>query len=328
MARLESDHERRGLARHLRHQPGAAPVGCDTTVDPLAPQIGCEVRLEHLVGDGDAGAQGDLRHPGELVVQVPHVAGHGEDPVSRLAQRLADGDELVRRCRGARRQLAVLGPVQDRAGGRRPHRPGADRLAHERAHLRDLLCSCHVVGPALTQDVGAQRAVRDEARDVEDAWGPLDLVQVLAEGFPIPVDALGQGGARDVLDALHEPDQPLAVGGSCGREPDPAVSGDHRGHTVPTRGGDLGVPGHLAVVVGVDVHPPRRDEQSAGVHDAASPPIDVPDGGDDAALQGDVGLAERPAGAIGNRSPLDDQVVHAAQHCSSVRRIARCARSG
>ena len=271
---------------------------------------------------------GDLRHPGELVVQVPHVAGHGENPVSGFAERLADGDQLVGRCGGARGQLAVLGPVQDGAGRRRPDRSGLDRLAHEGAHLGDLLGSGHVVGPALTQDVGAQRAVRDEARDVEDAWGPLDFVQVLAERLPVPVDALGQGRAGDVLDALHQPDEPLAVTGAGGSEADAAVSGDHRGDTVPARGRHLGVPGHLAVVVGVDVDPPRRHEQAACVHHATSPPFDVPDGGDDAALQGDVGLAERPAGAVGNRSPLDDQVVHAAQHCSSVRRIARCARSG
>ena len=167
--RLEADHDRGRLARHLGHQPGAAPVGGHAAVDPLAPELGGEVGLEHLVGHGDAGPQRDLRHPGELVVEVAHVAGQREDPVAGLAQRLADGDELVGRRGRAGGQLAVLGPVQHRAGGRGPDGAGLHRLAHQRGHLGDLLGPGHVVGPPLPEHVRPQCAVRDQRGDVEHA---------------------------------------------------------------------------------------------------------------------------------------------------------------
>ena len=311
---LEAHHDRRRLARHLGHQPGAAPVGSHTAVDPFAPELGGEVGLEHLVGDGDPGPQRDLRHPGELVVQVAHVAGEREDPVAGLAERLADGDELLGRGGGAGGQLAVLGPVQDGTGGGGPDGAGLHRLAHQRGHLGDLLGPSHVVGPSLSEHVRPERSVRDQGGDVEHAVRPLDLVEILAEALPVPGDALGQRGARDVLDTLHQLNQPVAVARAGRREPDAAVARDHRRHAVPARGRHLGIPGDLAVVVGVDVDPARGHKQALRVDLAPGRAVDHPDFGDDGAVDGDVAVAERAARAVGDGAAPDDQVVH---RCSS-----------
>ena len=233
--------------------------------------------------------------------------------------------ELVGRGRRPGRQLAVLGPVQDGARRRRADGPGVHGLAHDGRHLGDLLARRRVVGPALAEHVGPQRAVGDEGGHVEDAGRPLHLVEVLAEGLPVPVHALGQRGARDVLHALHQLNEPVAVGRARRGEADAAVAHHDGGHAVPARGRDLGVPGGLAVVVGVDVDPARRDEQPVGVDDAARRSLDLAHGGDDAAVDGDVGGAGRPPRSVGDGAAADDQVVHV---CSSRGRSAgRSARS-
>ena len=112
---------------------------------------------------------------------------------------------------GAGGQLAVLGPVQDGARVDAPMAPACTASRTMRGHLGDLLGGRGVVGPALAQHVGPQRAVGDEAGHVEHPVGPLHLVEVLPEGLPVPVHALGQRGAGDVLHALHELDQPFPV---------------------------------------------------------------------------------------------------------------------
>ena len=94
----------------------------------------------------------------------------------------------------------------------------------ESGHDRHLVGGGDVVAPALAEDVGAQRAVGEEGGDVEHAVHALDLVEVLGEGLPVPRHALVQGGAGDVLDALHELDQPVAVlDARAGAKPTPQL---------------------------------------------------------------------------------------------------------
>ena len=58
------------------------------------------------------------------------------------------------------------------------------------------------------------------------------------------------------------------------------------------------VPGDLAVEVSVDVDKARRDEQAVGVDFFAAEVVDFADGGDDAVVNGDIGLAGRRTGAV------------------------------
>ena len=78
------------------------------------------------------------------------------------------------------------------------------------------------------------------------------------------------------------------------READAAVAHHDRGHAVPGRRGELGVPRGLAVVVGVDVDEARRDERAVGVDlPARRVPSTCADLGDHPVVDGHVGGAGR-----------------------------------
>ena len=89
----------------------------------------------------------------------------------------------------------------------KPSAPARERLAGESSHLGVLVGGdVLVVGP-LAEHVGAQGDVRDLRGDVDRARHRLEGVEVLAERLPLPVDALVQRGAGDVLDRLHQLDE-------------------------------------------------------------------------------------------------------------------------
>src|ERR1700741_4964567 len=111
------------------------------------------------------------------------------------------------------------------------------------------LMSSGVAGPVW----GAGGAVGDLAAHIDRVLLHADRVQVLGIGLPAPGDALGQRGAGDVLDTLHQLDQPLLPSRPDRGKPDAAVAGDHRGDPVSAGRLEQAVPAHLAVVVGVDV---------------------------------------------------------------------------
>ena len=123
-----------------------------------------------------------------------------------------------------------------------------------------------VAGAALAHHVAAHRAVGHLGAEVHHvARGRRGASRYSGKRLPAPLDAGGQRGAGDVLDALHQPDQPLVPIGRDRREADAAVAHHHGGDAVPARRRELRVPGGLAVVVGVDVDEAGRDERAVGV---------------------------------------------------------------
>ena len=114
-----------------------------------------------------------------------------------------------------------------------------------------------VLGAALPHHVAAHRAVRHLRADVEQLRLALDRVEVLGERLPAPLDAVGERGAGDVFDALHQPDQPLVPVGLHRREADAAVAHHDRGDAVPARRREQRVPGDLTVEVRVHVDEAR-----------------------------------------------------------------------
>jgi hypothetical protein len=152
--------------------------------------------------------------------------------------------------------------------------------------------------------------VADLGAEVEDVRPPLDGVEVLAEVLPLPRDAFGHRRAGDVLDALHQLDQPLAAVGAGGREPDTAVA-HHRGrHAVPRRRRQPLVPAGLGVVVGVDVDEPRRDEAPVGIELVASGSVDARlDRRHDAVVDGDVGVAAGCSRSVDDEAVADHRVM-------------------
>ena len=161
---------------------------------------------------------------------------------------------------------------------------------------------------ALAHDEHAQRAVRQLGAEIHVARPRLQRVEILAEGFPRPVQPLVERRAGNVLDAFHQFDQALAVLDLHRREADAAIAHHRRGDAVPARGLQMRIPGRLAVIVRVDVDEARRDQQALGVDLLVGAAGDLADGRDLAVLHRDVGFVQRRAGAVGNGAATDDEI--------------------
>ena len=233
-------------------------------------------------------------HQLELAVEVDEVADDLQHAGADRAECLGDADQLVGLGGERRRQLAPAAAVVERARCGEAEGAGAHGVARQIGHRRDVVgCRRLTCRAALAHHVQAERAVGDLGAEVDVAGPLVEVVEVLGEGLPRPRQAFVQRRAGDVLDALHQLDQPLVIGRADGGEADAAVAHHDRGDAVPARRRQLDVPRRLAVVVGVDVDEPGRDEGAVGVELAAAAPVDVADGGDDAVVDGDVGRAHR-----------------------------------
>ena len=152
--------------------------------------------------------------------------------------------------------------------------------------------------------------MRDLGADVDRLGQRVEEVEVLGERLPAPLHAFGQGRAGDVLDALHQTDQPVAPIRSGRRKADAAIAEDHSRDAVPEGRREQRVPGNLAVEVGVDVDEAGRDQEAVGVDFFAAEVVDFTDRGDDAVVNRDVGLPGRRAGAVDDESVADYEIVH------------------
>ena len=173
--------------------------------------------------------------------------------------------------------------------------------------------------PALAHDVGPHRAVGDLGSDVDGESAALQGVEVLGEALPLPLDAFGESGAGDVLDALHEADEPVVAVRTGRREADAAIAGDDGGHPVPRAGGEDLVPRRLAVVVGVDVDPSRGDQRAVGVDRAlGTHPAQRAHGRDAPVVHRDISGARGCSRAVHDGAGSNDEVVHRATSLSGL----------
>ena len=194
-------------------------------------------------------------------------------PVAPMA--LGDADQLVRLGGERRRRLAPAGAVVQRARGREAERAGLDRLAAascgHRARCRrrspargcaprsPITCRrsapCGTCTATSTSNGRPSSASRNSGNDCQSQR-----------------QALVEHDAGDVLDALHQLDEPVVVGRAHRREADAAVAGDDGGDAVPRRRDHPLAPRRLPVVVGVDVDEAGRHQQPVGV-DASGRPL-------------------------------------------------------
>src|SRR6516165_5294064 len=111
------------------------------------------------------------------------------------------------------------------------------------------------------------------------------------------------------------------------RETDAAIAHDRGGHAVLRRRRNVLAPGHLAVVMGVDVDETRRDQSSLGVDFILTLCGNLSDLGDAAVLDRDIGLEQLVAAAIRDR-PAADHEVRIVRHGASSRSLLLAASSG
>ena len=154
----------------------------------------------------------------------------------------------------------------------------------------------------------------DLRADVEHLRHAVHRVEVLGERLPTPLDAVGERGAGDVLDAFHEPDQPFVLVRLHRGEPHAAVAHDDGRDPVPARRGEHRIPGDLAVEVGVDVDEAGSDDHPAGVDRLPGAGVlEVTDLGDPVTVDRHIGSPRLRSGAVDERSPTDHQVMHGAR---------------
>jgi len=244
----------------------------------------------------------ELAHPGELVAFGCEIARDFEDSVAHLAQHATDAEYLV---------VFGVRARHDLAGGREAEGAGLEALLHELRHLLDVFGGgLLVLRPSLAHHVRADRTVGDLGGDVDGAGHLLQRVEILGEALPVPLDAFGQRGAGNVLDTLHQLDQVVLLARAHGCEADSAVPHDHRGDPVPSGRRQVRVPGGLSVIVGVDIDPSGRDEETCRI-DLAPPLAHVDSDGDDAIpVDRDIGSALLGSGAIDDGSTANYEVVH------------------
>ena len=332
---LQPEQDAHPTGRRLRTDAPAQRVLLLGEADHAAEQLGPAVRLGQAEGDRPTGTAGHLAHPGHLgprarqilAVALAEAGGALEHAPTVPAQHVGDGVQLVWRGPRARHRTAVGHRVEQRPRRGEAEGPGFHGLVDQLDHRRDVLVrGRRVVHAALAHGVMADRAVPDHAADVRALRETVHGVQVLAVRHPVPRQAVHDGVARDVLDALHELGQVRPVLGSARGERDAAVAHDDAGHAVPAARRADGIPGELGVEVGVDVHEARGDDAPVGVELTMSLGVERRVDGDHAVADHAhiCGLGRSPR-AVDNRAVPDDEIhVHKPSPCRRAWRIRAC----
>ena len=227
--------------------------------------------------------------------------------------RLGDGHEFFLRSEGARYGRAPERAMADGARGREAECARLHGFCDEVGHAREFVGGRVLVGlAALAHHVEAHRSMRDLRAHIEGVLTRRQVVHVLGEALPAaPFDAVGEGRAGNVLDALHEFDEVFLGAGANGRETDAAIPHDHRADAVREGRIHRRVPGHLAVVVRVHVDPSGRDEGAVGIHGLPRLARQGTDLRNAPVLDRDVGGARGDARSVDDLAALDEYVVHA-----------------
>ena len=92
------------------------------------------------------------------------------------------------------------------------------------------------VDAALAHHEDAQRRVRHLGGEVDVAAPRRQRVEIFGEALPVPRHAFAHHQLGDVLDALHDLDQRVAVLRPAGREADAAIAHHHGGDAMPDDG--------------------------------------------------------------------------------------------
>ncbi len=166
----------------------------------------------------------------------------------------------------------------------KPKRPVTHRLRRQRPHLR------HFFRRRLFQ-----RAARSPITKTRSApcgsWAPRSMSRGLGRAhrdtgrtIPRPVEGPRRARRRECPRRFHQFDQTLAILDLHRREPDTAIAHHRRGDAVPARRLQVGIPGGLTVIVGMDVDEAGRDQHALAVDLLPALPAHLADSGNPAVL--------------------------------------------
>src|SRR5262249_35338065 len=150
--------------------------------------------------------------------------------------------------------------------------------------------------------------MRQQGADVDIVMVLADSSKKLGECLPTPVERLAHDRSRDVLDALHQFYEFLAMLGLAGRETDSAVAHHHRCDAVPGRRDEPTVPHRLGIVVSMDIDESRGHDAALGVDLLRGPLRHLSDRDDAAVLDGDVPVAWSVPRAVNDRTVSYNEV--------------------
>ena len=201
--------------------------------------------------------------------------------------------------------------VLDRSAGRHAECAGTNTIGHQAGDLADLGGVDVVLMAPVAEHIGAHRRVRHSRTQIEGARHLGEGIDVLTERLPTPVDAFVQRRSGNVLDRLHQLDQERLAAGANRRETDATVPHHCRGDTMVDRRTHHGIPGRLAVVVGVHVDPTGGDERTVGLDLARSGLVDLTDGNDLVTVDRHVGGDRCCTGAVDDLPTTNHEVMHA-----------------
>ena len=273
--------------------------------------------LQRGESDWQTGFAAQLPHPAEFVPFALHVRRHFEHAIADPAHRPADADQLFLRRGGAGDQFSIDRLVQHGAAGRKTERTRTDALFDDARHFGDVELGRHRTRTlAVTQHIGADRAVRDVRADVDGARQFLQRVEIFRKALPVPAHPLGQRRAGNILDPFHQADQPVVAVGAGGREADPAIAHDDGGNAVPRRWSHFRIPRRLPVIMGVDIDKAGGDDLAAGVDLLPARAAHLADNADAVAIDGDIADIRFAASAIDDGAATDDQIMGCAHGLS------------
>jgi hypothetical protein len=177
----------------------------------------------------------------------------------------------------------------------KPNAP-AHRGVHVLRHAIELVVGGDEVRLArrIAGHVEPHRDVADVATRVDALRQPVDGVQVVAVGLPVPGKTFEDAGGGDVLHGLHRGGEHLGLSRADRGEGHAAVAHHDRGDAVPARRRHRRIPADLRVEVRVQVDEPGRHQATSGVdHRSCAAGIDLADHGDPVAVDRDIGEPSR-----------------------------------
>ena len=184
---------------------------------------------------------------------------------------------------------------------------GTNRLLDDLPHLGDITLVCGLVADgALTHYIDANGGMRQQGAEVDVALAAFQRGQEFAEAFPLPLQAFGHDGPRDVFNALHQLNQLAAVFWSARGEADATIAHDGCGDAVPGGGSHPAVPSGLGVVMGMDVDEAGGHQLALRVDLFRATRRYLADFDNFATSDGDVGFVRCGAGAVDNGAIAND----------------------